>query len=81
MENNNTKLNKIKDILLKQLERLDNQEIMEKEGKYEIKRSGAITSNAITFVKTTDLELKILNTANKYNIKAEQLQDYLGLKD
>ena len=79
MKNNNTKLNKIQDIMLRQLERLDNQDVMEKEGKEELKRSSAITSTATAFVKTTYLQLKILTSANKNAVDVNELNDYLGL--
>ena len=77
---NQNDLKKYQKILLNQAERLDDNEIMNERGKREIARSGALSQNATAFVKSIQTQLKIVEVSNKYNVEADTMNDYLGIK-
>lgn len=78
---NNNELKRIQKILLNQMERLDDEEIMKERGKREIQRSGALSQSAISFIKSVSLQTKILELAGKYNVEVETMNDYLGINN
>ena len=77
---NNTELKKIQKILLNQMERLDNNEIMKEQGKREIMRSGAISQSSISFIKSIQTQLRVLEMSGKYNVEVNDMNEYLGIK-
>lgn len=77
---NNNELKKIQKILLNQMERLDNNEIMKDSGKREIMRSGAISQSSISFIKSIQTQLRILEMSGKYNVEVNDMNNYLGIK-
>lgn len=77
---NNNDLKRYQKILLNQAERLDDNEIMKEQGKREIARSGALSQNAVSFIKSIQTQLKIVEVSNKYNVEPDTMNDYLGIK-
>lgn len=77
---NNNELKKIQKILLNQMERLDNEEVTKERGKREIMRSGAISQSSISFIKSIQTQLRILEMSGKYNVEVNDMNNYLGIK-
>lgn len=77
---NNNDLKRYQKILLNQAERLDDNEIMKEQGKREIARSGALSQNAVSFIKSIQTQLKIVEVSSKYNVEPDTMNDYLGIK-
>lgn len=77
---NENDLKKYQKILLNQAERLDDNEIMKEQGKREIARSGALSQNAVSFIKSIQTQLKIVEVSSKYNVEPDTMNDYLGIK-
>ena len=80
-QKNNNELKRVQKILLNQMERLDDEEIMKERGKREIQRSGVLSQSAIYFIKSVSLQAKILELAGKYNVEVEDMNDYLGIRN
>lgn len=77
---NDNELKKIQKILLNQMERLDDEEIMKERGKREIMRSGAISQSSVSFIKSIQTQLRILEMSGKYNVEVQDMNNYLGIK-
>lgn len=77
---NKNDIKRYQKILLNQAERLDNEEIMKERGKREIARSGALSQNASAFVKSVQVQMKILEMSGKYNVETRDMNEYLGIK-
>ena len=73
----NNNLLKIQEMLLNQMERLDNNELMQKGlGNREIQRSGALSQSASAYIKSVNTSLKIkemckMNPASENTILKE----------
>ena len=78
---NNNELKRIQKILLNQMERLDDEEVMKERGKREIQRSGALSQSATSFIKSVTLQTKILELAGKYNVEVNDMNNYLGIEN
>ena len=77
---NNSELKRIQKILLNQMERLDDNDIMNERSKKEIMRSGALSQSASTFVKSVQTQMKILELSGKYNADMDDMNNFLGIK-
>ena len=77
---NNSELKRIQKILLNQMERLDDNDIMKESGKREIMRSGALSQSASTFVKSVQTQMKVLELSGKYNSDMDDMNNFLGIK-
>ena len=60
-------LDEIRIFIKNEMLRLDQLDILEKNAKTEIDRAGAISQNAISYIKSVDMELKLYNARNKLN--------------
>lgn len=80
-QENNNELKRVQKILLNQMDRLDDEEIMKERGKREIQRSGALSQSAISYIKSVALQTKILELSGKYNVEVKDMNDYLGIKN
>lgn len=78
---NNSELKRIQKILLNQMERLDDNDIMKENGKREIMRSGALSQSASTFVKSVQTQMKVLELSGKYNADMDDMNKFLGIKE
>lgn len=75
------KLIKAQDMLFNQMQRLDNNDLMNNgNGKREIMRSGAISQSACAFVKSIQTQMKILEMSGKYNVEVKNMNEFLGIK-
>ena len=73
----NNKLLIIQEMLMNEMERLSEKEV----DRNEISRSNALTNNALTFIKSINLGLRIKETAEKYNITTTILKKEIGLDE
>lgn len=76
MENN---LIKIQTIVMKQMERLNDDAYMEDKGKEEIARANALSQNATVFIKTINIGLRIIDMQQKFNISESNLKQKIGI--
>ena len=77
---NNNELKRIQKILLNQMERLDDEEVMKERGKREIMRSGALSQSASAYIKSVVVQTKVLELSGKYNVEVNEMNSYLGIK-
>lgn len=78
-QTNNNELKRVQKILINQMDRLDDDEVMKESGKREIQRSGAISQSAVAFVKSIQTQTKILELSGKYNVEVETMNEFLGI--
>lgn len=77
----NNKIIKIQEMLLNQMERLNDDELIKSYAKRETLRSGALSQSACAYIKAINTSLKI-KELSKNNEKAEEsLLKELGIKD
>lgn len=77
---NDNELKRIQKILLNQMERLDDEEVMKERGKREIMRSGALSQSAGAYIKSVIVQTKVLELSGKYNVEVNDINNYLGIK-
>jgi hypothetical protein len=77
---NDNELKKIQKILLNQMGRLDNNEIMKEQGKREIMRSGALSQSASSYIKSVATQIKVLELTSTYNVEPNDMNKYLGIE-
>jgi len=75
----NNKIIEVQEIVFNQLKRLDNDKLMEEIGAEEIARSNVISNNAQTFIKSVNLNLKIMEFAKKQDRQVKAITKELGL--
>lgn len=73
----NNKLIKIQEMLLKEMERLSEENINIEE----ISKSNALSNSAMTYIKTINLGLRIKETAQKNEMTEKALKEELGLNE
>ena len=78
LDKNDNELKRVQKILLNQMNRLDDQEVMNHNGKREMQRSSAISQNASAYIKSVLTQIKILELSNKV-ATTEQINEYLGI--
>lgn len=78
---NDSELKRIQKILLNQMERLDDNEIMKEQGKREIMRSGALSQSASAYVKSVAVQTKVMELSNKYNVEVNSMNEFLGIQN
>ena len=71
----------VQEVVFRQLKRLDDDELMEKNGTKEIARSNVISNNAQTFIKGVYLNLKIMEYAKRSERKVKSLMKELGVSN
>ena len=67
---NNTGLKKVQDILLNQMTRLNDDEMM---------KSGALSQQASAYIKSVATQIRILDLSGKYNVEPNDMNEYLGI--
>lgn len=77
MENN--KMIEIQEIVYRQLQRLDDEEIMQERCAEEIARSNVVSNNAQTFIKSINMQLRVLEFAKKQQMSVKDLSKKIGL--
>lgn len=73
------KLIEIQEIVFNQLKRLDNNDTMRVIGAEEIARSNVISNNAQTFIKSINMQLKIMEYADRNKKQVKAITKDLGL--
>lgn len=73
------KLIEIQEIVFNQLKRLDNNDTMRVIGAEEIARSNVISNNAQTFIKSVNMQLKIMEYADRNKKQVKAITKDLGL--
>lgn len=74
-------LKQVQKILLNELERLNDDDIMDYNYKKEVTRATAISQNASSFVNAANLKLKALEFSQKYNADVNEIKREIGLVD
>ncbi len=77
----NNKILKIQEIIMRELERLDDNTYMQFASKTEIARGNAISQNACSFIKSINVGLRIMETAKDNKMQVEVLNKALGIVD
>ena len=77
MENN--KMIEIQEIVYRQLQRLDDEKIMQERCAEEIARSNVVSNNAQTFIKSINMQLSVLEFAKKQQMSVKDLSKKIGL--
>ena len=78
-KDNKNELKRIQRILINQMSRLDDEEIMKERGKREIARSGALSQQASSFIKSVQVQMRILELSGKYNVNMQDMNEFLGI--
>ena len=73
------KLIEIQEIVFNQLKRLDDNDTMRVIGAEEIARSNVISNNAQTFIKSVNMQLKIMEYADRNKKQVKAITKDLGL--
>ena len=73
------KLIEIQEIVYNQLKRLDDNDTMRVIGAEEIARSNVISNNAQTFIKSVNMQLKIMEYADRNKKQVKAITKDLGL--
>lgn len=77
----NNKIIEIQEMLMREMKRLDCDDLMKENGNNEIARSNALSNSATTYIKAINTSLRIIDTAEKNNQTQESLTKELGLSD
>jgi len=78
----NNNLIKMQEMLMRQMERLDNMDQQIGVDKAEeISRANALSSSAVTFLKSVNVGLRIIEVAKRYKTKKDKLTLELGVKN
>ena len=79
MKNNN--LIKIQEMLMRQMKRLDNDDLMEDHCKDEVARGNAISQSANTFLKSVNVGIRVIEMSKNLKLKQETLKNELGINE
>ena len=77
--NNNNKLTLINEVLFQELERLNNDSYMNDDFDKKLKRSTALQKAALTMVRISETNIKVLDAAERNATSVERMNDFLGL--
>lgn len=75
---NNNLLN-IQEALMRQIDRIDNDTLSQQELVNEIARSNALSNTANTFIKTVNVNIRVKELAEKFEVTRDSLNKELGL--
>ncbi len=76
----NNNLIKMQEMLMRQMERLDKlDQIIDCNKQEEISRANALSQSAVTFLKSVNVGLRIIETSDKYEVKIETLSKKVGI--
>lgn len=76
MDNN---LIKIQEMLMRQMERLDDDDLMSANNKEEVARGNALSQSAVTFLKSVNVGIRVIEMAEKTNGNKKDLTKALGI--
>lgn len=75
----NNNLIKIQEMLMRQMERLDDNKIMKSNGRDEVFRGNALSQSATTFIKSVNVGMRVIEMAEKYETQKDNLTKELGI--
>jgi len=75
----NNNLIKMQQMLMRQMERLDNLDNTHVDKSEEIARANALSGSAVTFLKSVNVGLRIIEVATKYETQKDKLTLELGV--
>lgn len=78
-QKNDSELKRIQKILINQMERLNDEEVMKERGKREIGRSGALSQSAGAYIKSVATQVKIIELSGKYHVEIDTMNEFLGI--
>lgn len=77
----NNNLIKMQEMLMRQMERLDNMDNQIGVDKAEeISRANALSSSAVTFLKSVNVGMRVIEMSNKYEVQKNKLTKELGIE-
>lgn len=77
----NNKIITIQEMLMREMQRLDDNEYMINQGKDEVLRSNALTNNATAFLKALNIQLRIKEVAEKTQSTQKSISKELGIDE
>ena len=77
MENN--KIITIQEMLMREMQRLDDDDYMSNNCKEEVMRSNALTNNATAYIKAINVQLRVKEVAEKNGVTTRSLAKELGV--
>lgn len=77
----NNNLIKMQEMLMRQMERLDDNKLMQYNGKNEVARGNALSQSATTFIKAVNVGMRTIEMAEKYGIQKDKLTKELGIEN
>lgn len=77
----NNNLIKIQEMLMRQMERLDDDTLMQKHNKEEVSRGNTLCQSAVTFLKSINIGLRVIEISDKININKKELTNQLGIEN
>lgn len=77
----NNKIITIQEMIMREMERLDDNSYMQQVGASEIARSNALANSALTFIKSVNVQLRIKEVAEKTETTQKSLNKELGIDE
>lgn len=77
----NNNLIKMQEMLMRQMERLDDNKLMERNGRDEVARGNALSQSASTFIKSVNVGMRVIEMSNKYEMEKNKLTKELGIEE
>ena len=75
----NNRLLDMQEMIFKQMKRLDNDKLSIEELTNEVSRSNALSNNALTILKTINVNIRIAEMSEKYQKTKDAINKELGL--
>ena len=77
----NNNLIKMQEMLMRQMERLDDNEQMKINGRDEVARGNALSQSASTFIKSVNVGMRVIEMSKKHSIQKQRLKKELGIEE
>ena len=72
---------KIQEMLMRQMARLDDNKLMEANGRDEVARGNALSQSAVTFLKSINVGIRVIEMAERMGTQRKELTYELGIDD
>ena len=72
---------KIQEMLMRQMARLDDNKLMETNGRDEVARGNALSQSAVTFLKSINVGIRVIEMAERMGTQRKELTYELGIDD
>ena len=77
----NNNLIKIQEMLLRQMKRLDDDSLMAENGRDEVARGNALSQSAVTFLKSVNVGIRVIEMADRTGTLKNELTKELGIDE